>query len=166
VFVNSASIGRKTVCMERPMPNSVRFETVYMPGRVEAVSYCQGKEVSRDVLDTTGAPAKISLLPEKTEMRADGHDLIYVGIELKDEKGNLVPDASVPLKVQVEGSAVLAGFGSSNPVTEEDYTNECTVSYRGRAQAIIRSGYEKGTVKVTVYAEGMEHVQLELSTAL
>lgn len=162
VFVNGVSIGRKTVSMERPMPNSVRFETTYVPGKVEAVSYCAGKEVSRDVLETTGIPAKICLLPEKTEMKANGHDLIYVGIELQDKNGITVPDAANSLKATISGCAKLSGFGSGNPVTEEDYTAGETVSYRGRAMAIIRSGYEAGAVSLTISTEGMEDVRLEL----
>jgi beta-galactosidase len=146
------------------MPNSVHFETVYVPGKVEAVSYRDGKEISRDVLVTAGDVAEIRLIPEKSEMRADGHDLIYVGIELLDKDGRLVPDASVPLMVEVEGCAALAGFGSANPVTDEDYTEASTVSYRGRALAIIRSGYESGSVNVKVCAEGMEPVSRELWT--
>lgn len=163
VLVNGKSIGRKAVCMERPMPYSARFETIYAPGKVEAISYSCGKEISRDVLVTAKEPEEVYLTPEKLEMRADGHDLICVGIEIRDADGCLVPDASVPLKVKVDGSAVLAGFGSGNPITDEDYTNESTVSYRGRAMAIIRSGYESGRVHVEVSAEGMKPVQLELS---
>ncbi len=163
VFVNGKSIGRKEICMERPMPYSARFETVYEPGEVVAVSFCGGKEISRDVLVTAGEPAEICLIPEKTEMRADGHDVICIGIELRDKDGVVVPDAAVPLKVKVEGSGVLAGFGSANPVTDEDYTDEFTVSYRGRAMAIIRSGYESGPVRAEVSADGMETVKAELS---
>ena len=96
-------------------------------------------------------------------MRADGHDVICVGIELRDKDGIVVPDAAVQLKVKVEGCGVLAGFGSANPVTDEDYTDEETVSYRGRAMAIIRSGYESGTVRVEVSAECMETVKAELA---
>ncbi|MBQ8798081.1 MAG: DUF4982 domain-containing protein [Lachnospiraceae bacterium] len=162
VFVNGKSMGRKPVSMDRPMPYSTRFETVYEPGKVEAVSFCGGKEVSRDVLVTAGEPAKIILLPEKSEMKADGHDLICVGIELRDKDGVVVPDASVPLNVKVDGCGALAGFGSANPVTDEDYTDEVTVSYRGRAMAVIRSGYEGGAVTVTVSAEGFTPVQVEL----
>ncbi len=162
VLVNGKSMGRKPVCMERPMPNSVHFETVYEPGKVEAVSYCGGREISRDVLMTVGEPVGIALIPEKAEMRADGHDLICLNVEIRDEEGRLVPDASLPLKVEVDGCAMLAGFGSGNPVTDEDYTDDCTVSYRGRAMAIIRSGYESGNVNVKVSAEGMEPVQVEL----
>jgi len=163
VFVKGKSIGRKAVCMERPMPYSARFETVYEPGEVVAVSFCGGKEISRDVLVTAGEPVEIALVAEKSEMRADGHDVICVGIELRDKDGIVVPDAAVPLKVKVEGCGVLAGFGSANPVTDENYTDEVTVSYRGRAMAIIRSGYESGTVRVEVSAEGMATVKVELS---
>ena len=162
VLVNGQSLGRKQVCMERPMPNSVRFETVYQPGKVEAISYRDGKEISRDMLLTTGTPASIRLLPEKQEMKADGHDLIYVGIELLDKDGLVVPDAAVFFKAEVSGSATLSGFGSGNPITEEDYTKGDTVSYRGRAMAILRAGYESGTVELTVSAERMEAVHVEL----
>ena len=102
------------------------------------------------------------MTPEKSEMRADEHDLICLNVEIRDKEGHLVPDAAVPLNVEVDGCAILAGFGSANPVTDEDYTDECTVSYRGRAMAIIRSGYESGSVNVKVSAEGMEAVQVEL----
>jgi len=95
-------------------------------------------------------------------MRADGHDLICLNVEIRDKEGRVVPDASVPIKAEVYGCAVLAGFGSANPVTDEDYTDDFTVSYRGRAMAIIRSGYESGSVNVKVSAEGMESVQVEL----
>lgn len=162
VLVNGQSLGKKAVCMERPMPNSVRFETLYQPGKVEAISYRNGQEVSRDVLMTTGEPASIRLTPEKQKLKADGHDLAYVGIELLDKDGLLVPDANITLTAKVSGPATLSGFGSANPMTDEDYTDEATVSYRGRAMAILRSGFEEGTVTLTITAEGMETVQVEL----
>ena len=95
-------------------------------------------------------------------MRADGHDLIYVGIEIRDPEGRLVPDAEVALEANADGCAVLAGFGSGNPVTEENYTDESAVSYRGRAMAILRSGYEKGKIRFTVSAENLPKAEVEL----
>ena len=164
VFVNGQSLGRKAVCKERPMPNSVQFDTLYQPGKVEAISYRNGKEISRDCLMTTGKPAAIRLVPEKQEMKADGHDLIYIGIEVMDKDGLLVPDGAVALKAFVSGNAVLAGFGTGNPITEENYTAGETVSYRGRAMAVIRSGYEKGKVQLTVSADGMEEVSINFKS--
>ena len=61
VFVNGESIGRKEVSRERPLPCSARFETVYRPGRVEAVSYTEGQEVSRSALETAGPAVRLRL---------------------------------------------------------------------------------------------------------
>ena len=155
VLVNGQSIGRKTVGRERPLPCSMRFETVYVPGTVEAISYTDGQEVSRAVLKTPGPAAQIRLLPEKTTVKADGHDLIYVGIEIVDQNGVVCPDAAVPLTAEVSGMAALAGFGSGNPVTDEDYTDHCTVTFRGKAMAILRAGYEKGQIGLKVSGEGL-----------
>ena len=161
VFINGESIGRKPVCKERPMPNTVYFDTVYTPGKVEAVSYIGGKEVSRDILQTAGEAAEIRLVAEKKEIRSDGHDLLYVGIEIVDKDGILVPDARIALKALLkqdtegEDGALLAGFGSADPVTEDDYTDAETRTFNGRAMAIIRSGYSKGTVKLEISADGL-----------
>lgn len=155
VLVNGQSIGRETVSRERPLPCSVRFETAYAPGTVEAISYTDGQEVSRAVLKTPGPAAQIRLLPEKTTVKADGHDLIYVGIEIVDQNGVVCPDAAVPLTAEVSGAAALAGFGSGNPVTDEDYTDHCTVTFHGRAMAILRAGYEKGKIGLKVSGEGL-----------
>ena len=163
VFVNGRSLGRKPVCMEKPMPNSVSFDTEYEPGKVEAVSYTDGKEVSRDQLITTGEVAEIRLIPEKEIMRADGHDVIYVMIEAVDSEGNPVCDAEVPLKAEVTGNASLAGFGSGNPVTEDDYTDGETVSFRGRATAILRSGYEAGSACLTILSAGFKTASVDIS---
>ena len=95
-------------------------------------------------------------------MNADGHDLIYVNIEIQDPNGILVPDAEVALTASVEGTGVLAGFGSGNPKTDENYTDNNTVSFRGRATAIIRSGYEAGKVRFTVSGEMLDTVETEL----
>ncbi len=163
VFLNGESLGRKPVSMDRPLPYSVRFETAYRPGKLEAVSYVGGREISRDELVTTGEAKSIRLIPEKLKMRADGHDLIYVGIEITDADGRVVPDAEISLTAELTGSAVLAGFGSANPVTDENYTDTETVTYRGRAMAVIRSGYAPGECCLEVRAEGLEPVRVGLS---
>jgi len=168
VLVNGKSIGRKPVSKERPLPNSVAFDTVYVPGKVEAISYTGGKEVSKDVLETAGTPASLRLIPERTELKANGHDVVYVGIEVLDKDGKGVPDAELSLHAEVisedgnKGAAVLAGFGSANPITEDDYTDGDTVTFRGRAMAILRSGYESGAVTLKIANEELHTAQVNI----
>ena len=155
VFVNGESIGRKEVSRERPLPCSARFETVYRPGRVEAVSYTEGQEVSRSALETAGPAVRLRLVPEKTVMKAGGSDLAYVKIQVEDECGRVVPDAEILLTAQVTGPAELMGFGTANPITDEDYTDHETVTYRGYALAILRPECEAGEVRLAVSGKGI-----------
>jgi len=164
VMVNGESIGRKPVCMDRPLPFSTRFETHYRPGEITAVGYRGGAEIRRDTILTAGAPAKLVISPDKTEMLSDGHDLIYAEIKVCDDKGCIVPDAEIPLLASVKGCAYLAGFGSADPVTDEDYTDDKAVTYRGRAMLIVRSGYEKGECEMTVSADGLGAESIRFET--
>ena len=163
LLINGKPSGRKRVSRERPLPGSVRCEAVFEPGVLEAVSYTGGQEVSRDRLETSGPPAAIRLIPEKTQLKADGHSLAYVAIEITDREGRTVPDAAVSLTADADGPAFLAGFGSANPVTDEDYTDEKTVSFRGKALAVLRSASEPGTVELTVSGENLPAAHLTLA---
>jgi len=165
LFLNGQSIGRKPVSTGGSMPHSVEFETTYQPGKLEAVSYTGGREVSRAVLETAGKPVQLRLTADKTELRADGHDLAFVEMELVDAEGRVVPDAEIRLCAEVTGQGWLAGFGTANPVTAEDYTDGKTVSWRGRALAIIRSGYESGEINMAVSADGLPGENIRLYAA-
>lgn len=153
LFVNGKSFGRIRQG-ERPgveeMPCTFLFDAIYEPGEVLAVSYRDGREISRDVMETSGEASALRVIPDRTEMAADGHSLIYAEVEIVDAQGRLVPCGQFSLKAAVEGAAVLAGFGSSNPITAENYVSGSFTSYRGRACAILRSGYETGEAELTV----------------
>ena len=96
-------------------------------------------------------------------MASDGHDLIYVNIDILDKDNRGVPDAAVELQAEVVGPAVLVGFGKGNSVTDEDYTDGKTTTYRGRATAILRAGYEAGEVILSIKADNMTVEQTVLS---
>ncbi|NLM60724.1 MAG: glycoside hydrolase family 2 protein, partial [Clostridiales bacterium] len=129
------------------------FETTYMPGSIEAVSYKDGKEISRTQLKTVGAPARVSLYPERMEIASGGESLCYVKVAVEDADGNHVPDAAIKLQAEVTGAAELAGFGSANPVTEENYTTGIFTTFNGLAQAVLRSGTAAGKAELKVSSE-------------
>lgn len=163
LLLNGREIDRKKVDFEYPLPDSVKFELTYEPGVIEAVSYKDGREISRDRIITAKAPAKLVLTPEKTRLKADGHDLVYVGIDLVDTDGNKLSNTGTELEASTEisdasGNIIVkagspAGFGSANPITDEDYTDGLALLYNGCAQAIIRSGYEAGRIVLKVTAK-------------
>ena len=114
-----------------------------------------GAEISRGRLVTAGAPAAVRLVPELDALRADGEALAYVRLEIVDAAGVVVPDAAVKLTAEVDGAATLLGFGSANPVTDENYSAGAFTSYRGRALAVLRARGEAGEARLSVAAAGV-----------
>ena len=150
LFLNGKSIGKCAAGKKNRY--TAAFDVTYMPGLLEAVSRRGGEEISRTSLKTVGEPAAILSSVNTASLSPDGHSLAYVSVEIVDAEGNRVPDAAIPLKAGVTGQGSLAGFGSANPVTDENYTAGSFTTYQGRALAVIRSGYESGNAVLTVSA--------------
>ena len=165
LLINGESIGRQQAgeALVHGMPRTFLFTGTYRPGTVEAVSYENGQEVSRAVLKTAGAPAAIRLVPETDRLYAGPESLAYIRVEITDADGNTVPDANNALTAGVSGQGALLGFGSGNPMTDENYTSGRFAAYRGGALAVLRAGNEKGSVKLSVSAEGLAPAEITLS---
>ncbi len=164
LIINGETVGRKKAgeALLHGMPRTYLFRAEYRPGAVEAVSYRGGREVSRAALKTAGKPTAIRLTAETEAMTADGESLCYVNVELIDREGNAVPDADTLLKASAEGAAVLLGFGSANPVTDENYSRGQFTSYQGKALAVLRAGREAGEARLTVSADGLGKAEIIL----
>lgn len=168
LFLNGRSIGR------RPAGNKNRFTAVfeipYEKGELKAVSILGNQNISEAKLETTGMPVKLALVPEKTMIPLDGESLCYVRCLIIDNKGRRVPDAKKHLTAELKDAmwekrdiASIAGFGSDNPITEENYSDNEAETYNGSAMIIIRSGHEKGIISLKVHAEGLEEANLSLT---
>ena len=146
LIINGTSQGRVRAgeTLIHDMPLTFLFHAVYEQGTVKAVSYAGGQEVSRTMLVTTDSPRSIRLQAETDQLKADGHSLCYVNVQILDREGRLVPDAQIPLTADISGQAMLLGFGSGNPITSENYTSGRFTSDRGQAVAVLRAGYEPG----------------------
>lgn len=153
LFLNGKSLERKRAGKDNRY--TAEFVVNYEPGILEAVSYRQEKRISSKSIATTGLPDRIMLHPERTVISANGESLAYISVEIMDKSEQWVPDASVLLEAHVQGAAVLAGFGSAKPISEEKYTEGCFTSYHGRALAVLRAGYEAGEATLTVSGEGV-----------
>jgi len=156
LIVNGKSVGKKkqeeSLAVE-DLPLSFVFETTYVPGKVVAISYKDGKEISKDTIATTGEAVTIQVKPEKEVIKADGKSLLYVPIELVDNNGELVTHQDIELSIAVSDNVELLGFGSSNPITDENYKIGKAKTYKGRAMAVIRSRFTKGEARIDVFTE-------------
>jgi beta-galactosidase len=146
------------------------FDIVYEPGILTAVSFSQGQEISSCTLCTSGEPAALRLTADRQVLPADGHGVCYVTVEVTDKEGRIVPGARPALQAEVASPAKedvcetgwLAGFGSSSPITTENYTTGQCTAYQGQAMAILRSGYKPGNLLLKIKAEGLPDASLEI----
>jgi beta-galactosidase len=132
LFKNGKSLGKLPAGKARGY--RAFFETTYDRGSLEAVTYEEGIEISRILLETAQADRKIHTQVEYGE---EG-ELIFVEIAILDQKGNLAIDEEGLLKISVKGDGELIGFGTGNPKPGYNYNETETNMYQGRALAILK----------------------------
>lgn len=160
LFLNGRSLGRKPAGEEHEF--TATYELAYEPGELTAVSYEAGKESGRFSLTTAGEEVKLCVEADRTVLAADGEDLSFITIKLVDDKGVENLSASKEVSVSVEGAGRLEGFGSAKPDSLGSYDDTKWETYDGYVMAVVRSGEEEGTIKVSVSAEGCEEQKLEI----
>jgi beta-galactosidase len=151
LLLNGTSLGTKALT---PKDKGIaEFAVPYAPGIVEGVAYRGGKQIGRQRLETVGAPARLRLTPEPAATR---HGLSYIGIELLDAKGRVIPEGEVAVELAVSGPARLIGFGSANPFAVGSFQSSGAKTFRGRALAILRATGSAGTVRIEARAAGLQ----------
>jgi beta-galactosidase len=133
------------------------FKVPYQAGTLKAIAIKDDKEVASKLLTTTGVPAKIRLIADRTGIKGSRNDLSYIKIEITDVAGNIVPDADIPVWLTVSGDGEIAGSGSASPNDMESVNNPVCKTYRGLALAILRplKNNRKGSIKLKVEGEGL-----------
>ncbi|MFI7498341.1 glycoside hydrolase family 2 TIM barrel-domain containing protein [Streptomyces sp. NPDC049687] len=130
------------------------WKVAYEPGELKAVARRKGKVVATDVLRTAGAPHAVRLTPDRTSLPADGRSLVFVTADVVDARGVVVPDSEHLISFQVKGGSV-AGLDNGRQESAERYQASTRTAFHGKALAIVRSGTEAGTLKVTASVEGL-----------
>ncbi|MEO8887358.1 MAG: glycoside hydrolase family 2 TIM barrel-domain containing protein [Mucilaginibacter sp.] len=138
------------------------FKVPYQPGVLKAIAIKDGKEVASKQLSTTGKPAKIKLIADRTNIKADRNDLSYVKIAITDAAGNIIPDADIPVKLSVAGDGEIAGSGSASPNDMESVNSPVCKTYRGQALAILRplKNNKSGSIKLKAEAADLQTGEL------
>ena len=116
------------------------IETVYTPGKLEAVVLKDNMEIGRTCLQTAARASRLDVQPDRDVIEANDRDLVYISIALTDEHGNLNNMADRSVTVTVQGAGMLAGLGSAKPDSEESFVSGTFRTYNGKALAVDPSG--------------------------
>lgn len=160
IFVNGKSAGSAQVT-----DYFAKIPCIYEPGELVGVGYdAEGKELYRTTVHTAEKDTVLTVQADRTTLQAGGQDFCFIDVWVTDSKGTvkLLPDHEVT--VQVEGAAILQGFGSAAYKNEEAYNQTHHRSYLGHLQAVLRTTDKPGTVKVTFTADGCQDAAIVLTT--
>jgi beta-galactosidase len=162
LLVNGEPLGRSKVGETHPFVAA--FETTYAAGELVAVAFRDGTETGSVSLTSATGPAVLDVRVDRPQIDADDRDLAFVEITLVDTDGHLHSCENRAVTATVDGPAVLQGFGSGNPCTEETFGSETHDTYYGRALAVVRPT-GAGTITVTVSAEDCDDHTVTIEAA-
>ncbi|ARC58640.1 Beta-galactosidase BoGH2A [Frondihabitans sp. 762G35] len=147
LFLNGRSLGRRRA--GRRTAYLTRFRTPYEAGELLAVGYRDGRATSRTTLRSAESELTVQIRAEDEFFQADPDEISYVSVEIADSNGVVEMLADEAVTLEVEGPAVLIGFGTADPAPSEGFTSSTHRTFRGRALAILRSTGEPGEITIT-----------------
>ncbi|MCX7720649.1 MAG: DUF4982 domain-containing protein [Dictyoglomus thermophilum] len=157
LFLNGKSMGRRIAGYR--VKYKVFYDLNYEEGRLEVIAYKNGVEVGRDILETTGDPVGLRLIPDRNII-SSYEDLSFIKVVAIDELGREVTNAKNKVRVKVEGVGKLLALGNANPVSQESFVGEETSLYKGRALAIVKSIGFSGEIRLKVWGEGLKEEEI------
>jgi beta-galactosidase len=142
----------------------VMWRVKYEPGTLKAISRKNGKTVLTREIHTAGAPAKIELIADRSQIKADGKDLSFVTVKILDKDGNVVPDADNKISFKINGEGFIASVDNGDPVSHDPFKADYRKAFHGLALAIVQAKEKAGTITFTASADGLQSSTLVLKT--
>lgn len=160
--LNGKIIGEQNVDLGKSI--TATFEVPYEAGTLVARCFDDGKETASETIKTTGKPAAIRLVADRTKINANRNDLSYIMAEIIDAEGNIVPDAdNTIVNFEVNGNGKLAGVGSGDPRDMSSFQQPKRKTYQGICLAIIQPETTPGKIFVKATADGLKEASLAIN---
>jgi beta-galactosidase len=161
LFLNGKVVGEQKM---KDSSITAVFNVSYQPGTLKAVNVVNEKETEVVEFKTTGTPSSIRLIADRTNIRSDRNDLSYVMVEITDDKGQVVPNAEIPIQFSISGTGEIAGVGNASPTDMESFQRPERKTWRGKCLAIVRPTGKSGTITLKASANGLTPAQLVIDT--
>jgi len=153
LYLNGKSLGVKKKLGE---DLHIMWRVKYEPGTLKAVSRKNGKVVLTREIHTAGAPAKIELIADRKNIKADGKDLSFITVKILDKDGNLVPNADNLVNFKISGPGFIAGVDNGDEVSHDPFKANYRKAFNGLALAIIQTKEKAGNITFTATSAGLK----------
>jgi beta-galactosidase len=156
---NGQSLGTK----EMKKDGHVAWVVKYAPGSIEARGYKGDKVTMTTKRETTGAPAKLVIRPERQDVSADGEDVAMFAVEVRDAKDRVVPVTDNQITFKVSGEGKLIGLGNGDPTDQDSDKGTSRKAFCGYCMAVVQSTKKGGSITVEATAKGLESASASIN---
>jgi beta-galactosidase len=162
LFLNGNSLGDKPV--DR-YDFATWDEVPHAPGRLEAIAFDEaGNEIARAVVETTGEPVALELVPDRPTLKGDGSDAQPVTVRALDLQGRPVPTANLAVEFELTGAGKIIGLGNGDPNCHEPEKGNRRSLFNGLAQVIVQTAPGAGgEIVLRASASGLRGAELRLA---
>lgn len=143
---------------------SLDWKVPFEPGELRAEGYKNGKLIVTDAVKTAGDPAKIELTADRLQIQADGKDLSFITVDIKDENGTLAPTAGNLVFFEVEGEGKIAGVCNGDPISLEPAQGKQRCAFNGKCQVVVQSTRKSGEIRLKASSLGLKDKSIILNT--
>jgi len=152
LFLNDKSQGSKTLDAST---TRLEWNVAWASGTLRAEGKRNGIVVVTQEIKTATAAAQIKLSADRTQIAADGRDLVFVTADIQDTSGAFVPTANSGVSFAVSGPGRLVGVDNGDPTDTTSYTSPKRNAFNGKALAIVQSTGQPGQIVVTATSSGL-----------
>lgn len=161
LFLNGKSLGKKK---KGQYEYRLKWEdVVYTPGELKAVAYKNGQKWAETQVCTTGEAVQLKLTPEKSTIKADGKDLLFIRVSFVDKEGREVPTAEHVITSSVEGKGKVVATDNGDPTCLITFSNPTRPAFNGLYLAIVKAeAGQKGTLVYKAEAKGLGEAEVKI----
>ena len=161
LFLNGRSQGTKR---KQGDDMQVFWRLPFEPGVLKAVSRKNGHVVLTREVRTAEAPARIELVPDRKNIKADGVDLSFVTVKVVDRNGTVVPSADNLIKFELTGDGSIAGVDNGYQASHESFKAKQRKAFRGMALAIVQAKQKPGQIVLKASSDKLAPASVVINT--
>jgi beta-galactosidase len=159
LYLNGKSLGIKKKTGD---DLHVMWRIPFEPGTLKAVSRKNGKVILTREIHTAGKPAKIQLIADRKNLKADGKDLSFITVKILDKDGNMVPNADNLVNFKINGEAFIASVDNGDPINHDSFKVNYRKAFNGLALAIVQAKEKGGSITFTASSAGLQGASVVL----
>lgn len=159
LFLNGKSLGKKK---KGESEYRLRWDdVVYQPGELKVVAYKNGVMWAEDKVVTTGKASILSASADRSSVRSDGSDIVFITVQIEDKNKSLVPRSSNLVNFTIEGPGKIVAVDNGDATSHDPFQASYRKAFNGMCLAIVKADKDaSGSFIVKAASKGLKGTEL------